>query len=145
MEGNEINVTRTKPAEFKPVKVPSTVYKTMVSAIKKIPGFEGKNESIAISFEILEGAHKGVLIDGVATLLLNEKSKLFRWVNRIDPKLLPKAGEHLNVMALIGYECSVFTNSKQKTDGDGKPFEQSFVQDIVEEGHDAPSASPEAA
>ena len=113
---------------FEPVVVPNDFYNAKVVGEKQIDTKYGA--SIVLTFEILDGPHKGKRIDGLATFKLNKKTKLYSWLKKlgIDVDKI-EIGKTENV-EVIGRECRILTTTTEREGLDGKKFLQSSVKDI---------------
>jgi hypothetical protein len=131
MSIEDFRLRREPSIEFKPVRVPRGLYKARVAKLRKVPGFEGVGEALVIGFKI-KVDNKDEIVEGMASLSLHEKSKFTKWVSSIDPKLIPEVGEEMRLGDLMGKECQVLTDDKEKVDKrDGSKYIQSFVKEVL--------------
>ena len=124
-----IAVKRTEAAKFEPVSVPRGIYPASVDAVRKAMIQERK--TLVIDFRISGGPDSGKVVSGLTSTILNEKSKLYKWVEAFDRLLIPEVGKDFDVQLLVGKACRILTDDRERTDKTGAKFRQSFVKDVI--------------
>ena len=113
-------------ADFTPVVVPKDVYSAAVVSIRDV-AFEERN-CWALTFEIQDGQQIGKRVDGIASAMLSEKSKLAIWLSAMGLKL--EIGEKVNKSDIIGKRCRIITDTKKRKFRD-ESVDASFVAAVL--------------
>jgi ribonucleotide monophosphatase NagD (HAD superfamily) len=121
----EIPVSETKA--FEHVVVPNNFYSGVVKEIRTGEGAYGT--FMAITFEITEGEFAGKKVDALCNLLLNKKSKLFKWLTDLKAEI-PVVGQNFNTDSIIGKTAKILVKTGTRKDREGVEYKQSYVDDI---------------
>lgn len=120
--------TKDEVRDFEPVVVPNDFYDAKVIEEKEIDTQYGR--SVVISFEILEGPHKGKVLDAIASKKLNKKTKLNTWLTKLGVDTAPLLKGEKASADIVGKICRILTATQEREGIDGKKFQQSRVKDI---------------
>jgi len=97
-----------------PVIVPEGTYNAVLSSIW--PEKSEERQLVRIGFRIEEGSYEGNEVSGLCSDIINEVSKLGRWIKAIKGSV-PEVGEDVLATSLIGNECRIVVTHTKKDNG----------------------------
>lgn len=125
-----MEITFEETNEFNPIVIPNNFYKAKIVDEKVVTGKGQYGDFVAISFEILEGPHKGKIIDGTANYKLNKRTKLYKWMKKMGINMDKlEIGKKTNI-SLVGKKCRILTETKERENVDGSKQKYSRVKDV---------------
>lgn len=123
-----MQIAMEEAKQFTPIVVPNDFYDSKCVGEKDITTEFGP--SIVLTFEILEGPHKGKKIDAIASKKLNKKTKLYVWLKKMGVDVDSMMVGKLANVELVGKLCRILTTTTERADLTGAKFQQSRVKDI---------------
>lgn len=97
-----------------PVIVPEGTYKAILTNIQ--PDESEKRSLVRVGFTINDGPYEGNEVSGLCSGIINEVSKLGRWIKAIKGKV-PEVGVDVLASSLIGNECQIAVAHTKKDNG----------------------------
>ena len=98
-----------------PEQIPEGTYKASLTSITETDGQYGKMVQVGFTL-VTEDEFNGEQVNGVCSTVINEKSKLGRWINAIIGRS-PQVGEEITEEDLLRKDCQVEVEHTRKNQG----------------------------